>query len=178
MAKDLKLDATTEEVACFAQDNNLSYNNIYYIHKFFKIMDERKHKHIVEQILNLSRLPMKHPCTFDNFDFTRFHGHEADELENLQTLSMLEALHNLLLVGSKGVGKTHLAIAIGHKCCEKGLKTYFLKISELNDKFKAALQDEQGEKIIRRLVKPTCLIIDEFGYCDFKFQQEKLASFL
>ena len=35
MAKDLKLDATTEEIACFAQDNNLSYDNVYYIHKLF-----------------------------------------------------------------------------------------------------------------------------------------------
>lgn len=174
MAKNLKLDATTEEVARFAQDNNLSYDNVYYIHKLFQLMDEKKRRHIVEMMLNLSRLPMKHPCTFDNFDFTRFHGHEADELENLQTLSMLESRQNLLLVGPQGVGKTHLAMAVGHKCCEKGLKTYFLKASELNDKFTAALQDGQREKIIRRLVKPTCLIIDEFGYCDFDKENTRL----
>lgn len=36
MAKNLKLDATTEEVARFAQDNNLSYDNVYYIHKLFQ----------------------------------------------------------------------------------------------------------------------------------------------
>lgn len=68
MAKNLKLDATTEEVARFAQDNNLSYDNVYYIHKLFQLMDEKKRRHIVEMMLNLSRLPMKHPCTFDNFD--------------------------------------------------------------------------------------------------------------
>jgi DNA replication protein DnaC len=142
----LKLDATTEEVARFAQDNNLSYDNVYYIHKLFQLMDEKKRRHIVEMMLNLSRLPMKHPCTFDDFDFTRFHGHEADELENLQTLLMLESRQNLLLVGPQGVGKTHLTMAVGHKYCEKGLKTYFLKASELNDKFTAALQDGQREK--------------------------------
>ena len=156
------------------QDNNLSYDNVYYIHKLFQLMDKKKRRHIVEMMLNLSRLPMKHPCTFDNFDFTRFHGHEADELENLQTLSMLESRQNLLLVGPQGVGKTHLAMAVGHKCCEKGLKTYFLKASELNDKFTAALRDGQREKIIRRLVKPTCLIIDEFGYCDFDKENTRL----
>ena len=65
-------------------------------------------------------------------------------------------------------------MAIGHKCCEKGLKTYFLKASELNDKFTAALLDGQREKIIRRLIKPTCLIIDEFGYCDFDKENTRL----
>ena len=174
MAKDLKLDITAEEMAKFTQDNSLSYDTVYYIHQLFRMMSEKKYAHIVEMMLNLSRLPMKHPCTFDNFDFTRFHGHEADELENLQTLSMLEARQNLLLVGPQGIGKTHLAMAIGYECCKQGYKTYFLKASEMNDKFTAALRDGQREKIIRRLVKPTCLIIDEFGYCDFDKENTRL----
>ena len=71
MAKNLKLDATTEEVARFAQDNNLSYDNVYYIHKLFQLMDEKKRRHIVEMMLNLSRLPPLSCITTDEIRNSR-----------------------------------------------------------------------------------------------------------
>jgi DNA replication protein DnaC len=170
----LKLDISATEIADFAVKNNLSYDNIYYISQLFDAMVARKKEHTVEMMLKLSRLPTVHPYTFDNFDFSRFHGRQADELENLQTLSALQARMNLLLVGPQGIGKTHLSMAFGRKCCEEGYKTYFLKASEMNDKFTSALRQNKRDKVIQSLVKPACLIIDEFGYCNFNQENTRM----
>lgn len=98
----LKLNITKVEIAEFVTRNDLSYDNVYYIPQLFDTMVNRKKAHIVDMMLKLSRLPTVHPCTFDSFDFHRFHGRQADELENLQTLSALQSRANLLLVGPQG----------------------------------------------------------------------------
>ena len=51
--------------------------------------------------------------------------------------------------------------------CKQGTKTYFLKASELNDKFTSARKYGHEAHMIQFLVKPTCLITDEVGRCRF-----------
>ena len=82
-------------------------------------------------------------------------------LIKLDTLSTLYSRSNLAFIGPQGIGKTHLAMAFRRKCCEKGLKVYFIKASELNDKISEALKYNRLPRLITDLVKPTCLIIDE-----------------
>ncbi len=50
-----------------------------------------------------------------------------------------------------------------HECCRNGIKTYFLKASELNQKLTTARKQGREGSVINGLVKPTCLIIDEIG---------------
>lgn len=59
--------------------------------------------------------------------------------------------------------KLHLAEAYGRECCKQGMKAYFLKASELNDKFTIARKYSREAHAVQSLVKPTCLIIDEVG---------------
>ena len=51
--------------------------------------------------------------------------------------------------------------------CQKGMKTYFLKATELNQKFTEARRRGREGAVINGLVKPSCLIIDEIGRCVF-----------
>ena len=69
-----------------------------------------------------------------------------------------------------------MAQAYGRKCCMEGMKAYFLKASELDDLFIQAGNDKTKKaRVINRLLKPTCLIIDEIGRRHF--DRESTAMF-
>ena len=92
----------------------------------------------------------------------------------LPSLSGIYAHKNLAFIGPQGVGKTHLAMAYGYSCCERGLKTYFIKANELNQKLLMARRNGKEGSVVNGLVKPSCLIIDEIGRCDFDLQNTRL----
>lgn len=59
----------------------------------------------------------------------------------------------------------HLAQAYGRECCMRGLKTYYIKATELRDRFQKAVQRGNTSRVVSSLVKPSCLIVDEVGRC-------------
>ena len=63
---------------------------------------------------------------------------------------------------------------IGYECCQQGMKTYFLKAAELNDKFTEARRRGREGSVINGLVKPSCLIIDEIGRCVFSKENTQM----
>lgn len=65
-------------------------------------------------------------------------------------------------------------MAYGRACCERGMKTYFLKASELKSKLDDAVRTGREGKVIASLVKPSCLIIDEVGRCVFDKKSTRL----
>ena len=174
-AKFLKLDFSAEDMAAFAKENEVKADSLRCIEDLFVQLQNTKQKNIVRTLLKLSRLPLKDPKTFDTFDFNRFHGKQADELESLPTLAALYASTNLALIGPQGIGKTHLAMAFGRECCNHALKTYFLKATELNQKLLQARKNGNNvERVVKSLVKPSCLIIDELGYCNFDTENTRI----
>ena len=78
-------------------------------------------------------------------------------------------------IGPQGVGKTHLAMAYGRQCCMNGMKTYFLKATELNQRLADAVKYGREGSVINGLVKPTCLIIDEIGRCVFNNESTRMS---
>jgi DNA replication protein DnaC len=73
----------------------------------------------------------------------------------------------LHLCGFLHNGKTHLAQAYGRESCLRGLKTYYIKASELKDRLRSAVERGNASRVVGTLVKPSCLIIDEVGRCEF-----------
>ena len=105
-----------------------------------------------------SRLPLKVPKTFDNFDFSCIIGKNIDKLRNLSTLFALYAHKTLAFIGKTGTGKTHLAQAIGRACCEHGMKAYFIKMTELRDRMTDARHAGCESTLLAALVRPSYLI--------------------
>ena len=71
---------------------------------------------------------------------------------------------NIIFIGSSGVGKTHLATAIGIEAASKRISTYFINFAVLMEKFKQAAKENRVEKVVKHYLKYTVLIIDEIGY--------------
>ncbi|MGN0363408.1 MAG: ATP-binding protein [Bilifractor sp.] len=173
-AKALKLDVYTAELASFAEEKEYSMHDLEVISDLFAYLQQKKYDTMVSTLLKLSRLPVKAPKTFDNFDFSQLHGKHRDSLKNLRSLAVLYSRRNLAFIGPQGVGKTHLAMAFGRECCLQGYKTYFLKASELNQRLNDARKNGREGNVVNGLVKPSCLIIDEIGRCVFDKENTRL----
>ena len=165
--KTLKIDLSASEVAMYAETHTLSQDQLTAIERLFAALEEKKQQTTIDTLLRLSRLPVKAPKTFDNFDFSRIQGKDAPSVRSLSTLSEIHAGKNIAFIGPPGVGKTHLAEAYGRACCMQGIKAYFLKATELNEKFLYARKYGKEAQLINFLIKPGCLMIDEIGRCAF-----------
>jgi DNA replication protein DnaC len=85
-------------------------------------------------------------------------------VRELAGLSFVERAHNVILLGPPGVGKTHLAIALGVKAVEAGFSVLFLTLESLMTRLTKALNENRLDRSLQQLVYPKLLIIDEVGY--------------
>ena len=172
--RNINLGITAGEFALFAEQNDLSDDAIRSICLLLEYLSQRKDENTIRTLLKLSRLPIKAPRTFENFDFSVIKGKDVEKLRNLPTLSAIYANKNLAFIGPAGTGKTHLAQAFGYECCKQGMRTYFIKMSELRDKLTYARKTGRVASAIQGLVNPSCLIIDEVGHCEFDKENTRL----
>lgn len=170
----LKLTPYAGRLPVFLEAENMSPNQLDAVYKVLAHLSEQKNETIIQTLLKMSRLPLKEPKTFAGFDFSHVHGKQVDALKNLPSLTAVYAKKNLAFIGPQGVGKTHLAMAYGRECCMRGMKTYFLKATELNQKFVDAVKYGREGSAVNGLVKPTCLIIDEIGRCVFNKESTRM----
>ena len=175
-ASALGLSIGAEELAAFASGRDLGGGEPAAIADLLAHLVEKRKESTIETLLRLSRLPRREPRTFGNFDFSRIQGRDAGALGKLPALADLHARRNVAFIGPGGIGKTHLAQAYGHECCLRGLKTYYLKATELRDRLSRAVERGNASKVIGTLVKPSCLIIDEVGRCVFDKGRADLIS--
>lgn len=112
--------------------------------------------------LRLARFPMRK--NLKEFDFTFQPNIPEAEIRELQTLRFVEKKENIVLLGPPGVGKTHIAIALGYEGIMQGKHVLFTTTQELIDKTYAAIADGTVKQRLKSLRKYDILILDELGY--------------
>ena len=102
--------------------------------------------------------------TLADFDWSFQPSVPRPQVEELATLRFVDRAENVLLVGSPGVGKTHLAVAIGVEAVRAGREVRFCDCARLVED----LRDAQSRGILAKRLKyyahSKLLIIDELGY--------------
>lgn len=86
------------------------------------------------------------------------------QVEHLFELDFVATHSNVIFVGPTGVGKTHLATALGHAACLQDHSVLFAAAIDMVNRLSAAESDRQLAQEIKRYQSPRLLLIDELGY--------------
>jgi len=115
----------------------------------------------------------------EGFDFNFNPKLPAQYIRNLATCQFIERKESVILCGPVGVGKTHLAEALGHHACRAGYNVLFSKFSRLLSDLGGGRADNSWEKRIKHYIKPNLLILDDFAMKEFtKNQAEDLYELI
>ena len=122
-----------------------------------------------------SRLPVGK--TLATFDFAQIPTLNPAKIEALAATSdWTRQARNILLIGASGVGKTHLAAAIGHGLVEQSVRVRYVTTTALVQELQVARTQLQLENTLQKLDKYRVIILDDFGYVK-KSEQETQVLF-
>lgn len=123
---------------------------------------EYKDTRAAEGIIKAANFPFRK--TLDDYDFSFQPSINKDVILEFKNLRFLQNHENILFVGSPGVGKTHLATAIGMEAAKNRQITYFINCNDLISNLRKAYIENRLEDRLRLYSKYKVLIIDEVGF--------------
>lgn len=146
-----------------------------YSHFLGALLDgELKARHDKRVVLNLQFARFPYLKRLADFDYAAQPGIDRRLIEELASGRYLAEGRNLIFLGPPGVGKTHLAIALGVQVAEMGHRVYFTTAMDLASKLTRAVDGNRLHRELNALMQPKLLIIDEIGYLPFDQVQASL----
>lgn len=149
-----------EELIHQAEQENLSYTAFL----FNVLSGEIRYRHEKALQKRIKEAGFPYPKYLKDFDLSFCHSINRRQFEQLSELTWIDGIYNLILAGPPGVGKTHLAIALGYHACEEGYKVSYTSMQYLVQCLKTEEIDRRNRAKMNRIRKSNLLIIDEVGY--------------
>jgi len=113
--------------------------------------------------------------TLDQYDFTFATGAPRKQIMELASLAFIARAENVVFLGPSGVGKTHLAIALGYLATQNGYKTRFFSAADLVLMLEAAQRQGRYREVMHRAINAyKLLVVDEIGYLPMSREQANL----
>jgi len=131
-----------------------------------------RHQRSIQARLKQARFPWVK--TLEQFDFDFQPSIDRKLIRELSGASFVERAHNVVFLGPPGVGKTHLAVALGVKAVEAGYSVLFLTLETLMTRLMRAKHENRLERQLQQLAYPKLLILDEIGYLPLSREEASL----
>lgn len=142
-----------------AADDNLAHSEFLYR----VLHDEVERRESKQLDLRIRRANFEHQKTLDDFDFGFNPDIPKAKIVDLATCSFVSRRENICFVGKTGLGKSHIAQAIGHRACLLGHSVVFTSAQQMFVQLRASRADDSYDRKLQRLVAPDLLILDDLG---------------
>lgn len=121
-----------------------------------------QHQRRVAARIKSARFPVVK--TLEQFNWTWPKKINRLQVQNLFRLEFLANKANVVFLGNVGVGKTHLATALGYAACLEGHAVLFSGAIEIINDLQAAQKQGGLKRALKKYLRPALLILDEVGY--------------
>ncbi len=155
-----RMEATFADVALKAAKEGLTHEAFLY-ELVRQEHEDRAHRR-TERRLRASGLPREK--TFRTLHRDRFTPALQLALERLRAGAFVEDAVNVVAVGRPGVGKSHVAAALGHELITQGHTVLWTSTAALVQRLLAAKRDLRLPRELAKLDRVACLILDDIGY--------------
>lgn len=135
-------------------------------------VDRRNHAQLTRR---LAKSMLNQNKTLETFDFSFNPKVNAATVRELACCRFIEEAQNVFVIGPSGVGKSHLAEALGHEACRRGFDVLCYRTHKLFEWINAGRGDGSHQRRIAQIIKIPVLILDDFGLQSMPdIQQEDL----
>lgn len=159
----LKLSGISEHVEIMLHKAiQAKWTHLQFLSQMIELEASLRQQRAIDRKIKAAKFPMMK--TLEQFAFSW--PKQVDELQvrDLFRLQFLKQNANVIFMGSVGLGKSHLATALGHHACLKGYSVLFTNaIDAINDLIVAKKSGKLKHQL-RKYLKPSALILDELGY--------------
>lgn len=164
LLKELRLSAIAKEWEVLAQKAvSQEWEPELFLAELCELEANHRHESRLKRLLKESKLPVG----------KQLHQYKFDEIEGITSLQMKQKVnqidwlrqgHNILLFGASGLGKTHLACAVGYSLLEKAVRVKFSTSTAIVQELQRAKETLGLTDALRKLDKYELLILDDIGY--------------
>jgi DNA replication protein DnaC len=175
LCKGLRLESlSTEEIHVKLSDGMTPLESVI---TFLDYQYQHKQSKAAAQRVRNARFPrMK---TFEGYDFSQQAGVTEEQMKRLCDFVWLEQAFNVIFLGAPGLGKSHLATALGYAAANAGYSVCFITLEELIRVLKTAEISKASKTRLTQLRRASLVIIDEIGFMPVsKTEAHLLFSFV
>lgn len=170
----LKLERVATDWSAVAQDaakDDISFGD--FLERLLTLENEARKQRQRDALMKMATLPAVK--TLEEFDFNFASGAPRSQIQELGSLNFVERAENIVLLGPSGVGKSHIAQALGYQAIMAGIKTRFITAADLMLQLGVAHRQNRLQLYFSRaIIAPRLLIVDEIGYLPFGREEANL----
>ena len=160
---DLKLPYIRENHETVAQlAARKQWTHVHYLSELITQEDNLRKDRTIQRRVRMARFPVVK--TLDQFNWSWPKKINRAQIQNLFRLKFIEDRSNVVFIGGVGLGKTHLASALGYQACLKGQTVMFASAIDAINHLISAQRTERLKQELKKYQKPSLLILDELGY--------------
>jgi DNA replication protein DnaC len=135
-----------------------------YVDFLARLLEDELERRAQKQLaLRVRRSSVNTTKTLEGFDFSFNPSIKRQQILALASGEYLRQKHNVLICGPSGVGKSHLAQALGHEACRQGYDVVFITTHKLLLHLNGGRADGSYARRLETYLRPDLLILDDFG---------------
>jgi len=133
-----------------------------YLSRLIEGETQRRQEHRIARRIAEARFPVIK--TLEQFDWSWPKNINRPQVQNLFRLAFLQEKASVIFIGGVGLGKSHLAMALGYAACLQDHSVLFTTAVEAINTLTAAQAQYRLKSELKRFLAPSILVLDELGY--------------